>query len=64
VNDYADQQLALLRPLYPQWCLWVVRNVVSRHVTWHAKPHGAPSATVHADSPEELIAKISEQDEQ
>jgi len=61
VRSYEDEQLALLRPLYEgRFDLWYVRHVVGRFTTWHAKPAGAPVATISAGSPEELVRLIAD----
>jgi hypothetical protein len=61
VTSWTDQQLAMLRPLYPEWDLWAVR-CWPKHTVWCARPKGTPVATINADSPEELIAAIAEQE--
>jgi hypothetical protein len=61
MTDWADDQLALLRPNYPDWDLWFVR-LYPTGTSWHAKPGGERCATIHADSPEELVAAIAEQE--
>jgi hypothetical protein len=62
VNDWAEQQLAVLRPKYPDWDLWTVRILVPKRTVWCARPKGSPVATINADSPEALIAEIREQE--
>jgi hypothetical protein len=59
--DWADQQLAWLRPLYPEWDLWVVR-MFRRGTIWCARPAGTETATINVGSLEELIAAIAEQE--
>jgi hypothetical protein len=59
--DWPDQQLAWLRPLYPDWELWVVR-MFRRGTIWCARPKGTESATINVSSPEELIAAIADED--
>jgi len=61
VTDWADDQLALLRPNYPAWQLWVVRRYIGGTV-WCAKPAGAPIATINTDTPEQLIEAIRDQE--
>ena len=62
MQSWADQQLAILRPQYPEWDLWTVRLVMPSGYVWCARPKGHPVATINADSPEALIAEIAEQD--
>jgi len=62
VLDWTDQQLAILRPLYPKWDLWAVRVLIPKHTVWCGRPKGSPVATINADSPEALIAEIAEQE--
>ena len=62
VTSYADQQLALLRPNYPDWDLWTVKVLIPSHTVWCAKPKGSAVATINADSPESLVAEIAEQE--
>jgi hypothetical protein len=44
------------------WDLWAVRYATMRQTAWCARPKGAPVATINVDSPEALIAEISEQE--
>jgi hypothetical protein len=60
--SWADQQLALLRPKYPDWDIWAVRTVVPSGYVRCARPVGHPVATINADSPENLIKAIREQE--
>lgn len=62
VNDWADEQLAMLRPKYPRWDIWCVRTLKPKGTVWCARPKGSPVATINADSPESLIAQIREQE--
>jgi hypothetical protein len=63
LRSWDDEMLAMLRPQYADWDLWTVRYVYpGPHSTWCAKPKGAPVATINADSPEQLIAEIREQE--
>ena len=62
MRDWADQQLAILRPKYPAWDIWVVRLGCGRGSIWCARPAGTKVATINADSPEALIAEIREQE--
>jgi hypothetical protein len=61
MTDWAEDQLTLLRPRYPQWDLWIVRKSAGG-IVWCAKPAGSPTATISTDSPESLIAEIAEQE--
>ncbi len=60
--DWAEQQLAILRPKYPHWDIWHVRTVTPKGIIWCARPIGSPVATINTDSPESLIAEIREQE--
>ena len=60
--DYAAQQLAILRPMYPRWDIWTVRLATVRQTLWCARPMGTPTATINVESPDELIAAIAEQE--
>jgi hypothetical protein len=60
--DWADQQLAILRPMYPCWDIWTVRLTTARQTVWCARPKGSAVATINVDSPEALIAEIREQE--
>jgi hypothetical protein len=59
MQSWADSQLEWLRRRFPGWDIWYVHHVGSLD-TWCARPEGAPAAVFHADSPEELAAKITE----
>jgi hypothetical protein len=59
---WEDEQLAMLRPLYPEWDIWTVRLTTARQTVWCARPKGTPTATINADGPEALVAKIREQE--
>jgi hypothetical protein len=60
MTDWTEDQLAMLRPRYPEWDLWAVRHATIRQTTWCARPAGTPVATINVDSPEALIAAIAE----
>ena len=63
MQTWDDQQLALLRPKYPDWDIWTVRGIYPKPYTiWCAKPAGSPTATINTDSPEHLIEMIREQE--
>lgn len=62
IESWDEQQLARLRPLYPGWDLWTVPLCGGRGYTWCARPAGAPCATINADSPEDLVAAIRQQE--
>lgn len=59
--DWADDQLAALKPRFPDWDIWFVREYVGGQ-TWCAKPAGARIATVHAESPDALATQLQEQE--
>ncbi len=61
MKSWADQQLDLLRPRYPDWDVWVVHAVYGPD-TWCARPKGSPIATINTDSPEHLVEEIAEQE--
>jgi hypothetical protein len=61
-QTWADEQLAMLRPNYPGWDIWIVPRYPTGH-TWCARPVGHPVATINADSPEELVRAIMEQEQ-
>ena len=58
LETWAERTLATLRPNYPGWDIWVV-YAVPRGQTWYARPKGTPIATIHAETPEELITAIA-----
>ena len=58
--SWADTQLAILKPRYPDWDIWIVPLYVGG-TAWCAKPRGAPVATINSYSPEDLIHAIAEQ---
>ena len=59
MRSWDEEQLAMLRPLYPGWDLWTVRYVYPKpHYTWCARPKGTPVATINVDAPEDLIVAI------
>jgi hypothetical protein len=62
VQPWDEEQLAMLRPLYPGWDIWTVRCAVMRQTAWCARPKGSPIATINTDSPEALVAAIREQE--
>lgn len=59
VQNYADQMLAAIAPLWPEFHLWYVPTIYSG-TTWHARRVGEATASVNANSPEELIGKLQE----
>ncbi len=60
--DWAEQQLAILRPKYEgRWDIWTVR-CWPNHTVWCANRAGEPIASINADSPETLITEIAEQE--
>ena len=59
MESWADRQLADLRATYAGcWDVWYVALAPRKGYSWQARPVGTPSATVHADSPEELSDKL------
>lgn len=58
-TSFADQQLAILRPRYPEWFIWYVPVYPNGYV-WCARPAGSEVATINEGSPEELVAAIAE----
>lgn len=57
VTAWTARQLAMLRPMYPAWEIWVVPRYCQTTV-WCARPVGHPVATINTDSPEHLIEGI------
>jgi hypothetical protein len=60
-HDWIEEQLKILRPMYPKWELWAVRNVVGPP-TWCARPEGADVSTIRVHSPKELVAALQAQE--
>ena len=59
MQSWADRQLADLRDTYDGcWEVWYVTRTPLKGYTWHARPVGTPSATVNADTPDELVGKL------
>jgi hypothetical protein len=57
--DWAEQQLAVIQPQYEgRFELWFVR-LYPTGASWHARPVGERCATIDAETPEELVAKIA-----
>jgi hypothetical protein len=61
VESWADKQLADLRETYGCWDIWYVALAPRQGYSWHARPVGTQTATVHAETPEELVAAIGKQ---
>ena len=61
VNAWADDQLAALKAAFPGFDIWYVRWLGVGY-SWHARPAGAPKATLNADSPDELAEQIQAQE--
>lgn len=57
-----DERLEALRTMCLGWDVWTVTLATQRHTVWCARPKGTPVATINADSPEQLIAEIREQE--
>jgi hypothetical protein len=53
------EAIARLEREHPGWQIWVVPRVYGGPV-WCARPHGAPVAQLHADTPEHLSEYITE----
>jgi hypothetical protein len=62
VKTWADEQLAALRPKYPDWEIWFVPRYPTGQ-TWCARPVGARLATINVNSPEELVEAIRRQEQ-
>lgn len=62
MQTWADEQLAILRPNYPGWELWIVPRYPTGH-WWCARPVGHPVATINTSTPEELIEEIRRQEQ-
>lgn len=60
VLDYAQTQLALLRPLWPDFDLWVVYCTRPAPDLYCARRKGEATACVNAGSPDELIKALAE----
>jgi len=59
IQTWADERLADLRETYAAcWEIWYVMRSPKLGYTWHARPVGAPAATVNAGSPEDLTDKL------
>jgi hypothetical protein len=61
MRAWADVERERLRERFPDWDVWWVQ-AYPKGQTWHAKPKGAPVATIHAESPEELAKEIAKQE--
>jgi hypothetical protein len=60
MQTWADDEHERLNRIYgDQWNCWYVPKFPVGY-TWHARPKGHPVSTIHADTPEELSAAISE----
>ena len=62
VTTWDEEQLALIRPNYPEWEIWVVPRYCQTTV-WCARPKGSPIATINTDTPEHLVEMIREQEQ-
>ncbi len=62
VTTWDEEQLALIRPNYPEWDLWIVPCYMAPTV-WCAKPKGASIATINAGSREHLVGEIRQQEQ-
>lgn len=61
MTTWDEEQLALIRPNYPEWDLWIVPCYIGPTV-WCARPVGSAVATINTDSPERLIEEIRRQE--
>jgi hypothetical protein len=50
--------------MYPHWDIWTVRLATARQTVWCARPAGHPVATINTDSPEHLVEKIRQQEQE
>jgi hypothetical protein len=60
MRDYAQTQLALLRPLWPAYELWVVYRQRPYPNLWCARRKGEALACVNTESPETLVEILTE----
>ena len=58
MQSWEERQLERMGPRFPEWDIWFVRYATQRRTAWCAKPKGTPTATLHADSADELAGKI------
>jgi hypothetical protein len=61
IRSWEDIKRDELASLFTTHDIWTVRNVVCRHVTWHSRPKGTPTATINAGSADELQALIAQE---
>jgi hypothetical protein len=59
VQSFANSTLAVLRPLWPEFDLWVVHRIYDADV-WCARRVGEQTACINANSPEQLIGALQE----
>jgi hypothetical protein len=57
--SWEQQHLALIRPKYPEWDIWIVPQYIGG-TAWCAKPKSSEIATIKVYSPEHLITAIAE----
>ena len=50
--------------MYPHWDIWTVRLATARQTVWCARPAGHSVATINTDSPEHLVEKIRQQEQE
>ena len=61
MQSWADEQQEQLRERFPGWEVWYVRGIYPKpFYSWHARPVGAPAATVGAWTPEQLAGQIEQ----
>ncbi len=58
VQYFADDALAVLRPLYPDYDLWWIKRATEKGFIYCARRKGEKAACVNAASPEELIEML------
>jgi hypothetical protein len=61
IRTWEDTKRDELAALFPSHDIWTVRNPVCRHTTWCSRPKGSPTATINANSADELQSEIAEE---
>jgi hypothetical protein len=59
MRHYADRELERLSREHPVWEFWVVFRAMQGPV-WCARPLGLTKPVLNADSPAELVKKLSD----
>lgn len=62
MQTWAGERAGILKARHPCWDAWYVTRFPYKGYTWHARPTGAPVATIHAESPEALSEAIEAQE--